>query len=258
MLTALAGMRATLAQVVDMQGTLAQDVAALKLASADDVSFVSPTGKQYEELVDSKINDWLKLRCGLQVVEGSRRGIAATDPSAANFQWDARFSVKCDPDWTAPARSGDFLVYGGSKYLRPAVLPTLRELSPTKFSAAAEYFAVLEYTRFPGWTEEWESSSRKRRTSLLPRLEQRLLVCIQRAKAAGVSTSSVLDVVALVGVVSDDTCKESVEALLSKVPCDYPAIQEMFRNKRFVFFYFAPMLPVGPPVMAEAAGELSL
>jgi len=119
----------------------------------------------------------------------------------------------------------------------------------------AEYFAVLEYTRFPGWSTTWTSSSGKVRQSLLPRLEARLLTCIQRADAAGLPGAGVLDIVALEGVVGEDRCQEAVEAILSKADCPHAQLQKMFKAQRFVFFLCTPMLPSGTAVLMEGGGS---
>ena len=114
----------------------------------------------------------------------------------------------------------------------------------------AEYFAVLEYTRFPGWTASWKQlESGQVRKALLPRLEKRLLVCLQRARAAGVDSTRVVDLVAVVGVVGEDRCQESVEEALSKADCPHASLREMFLARRFVFFSCTPMMPTGAAVL---------
>jgi hypothetical protein len=133
-------------------------------------------------------------------------------------------------------------VYGGHAYQRPEKLPAPRRLSPTE-AAAAEYFAVLECTRHPGWDEGWRSDSGRVQEALLPRLERRLAVCLQRAGAAGVAATSVLDVAALVGVVGKDLCEEAVEAQLARPDCPLPNLRAMFLARRFVFFPRAAALP---------------
>ena len=235
-------------------GDVRREVADLRRAldADDDVSFVSPTGKQYEAFVDTKVDDWLRDFCGLSIVMNSRRGLASTDPAAGGQQWDARFSVVCNLSWAGGARSSSFFVYGGHLYQRPEKLPAPRHLSPTKV-AAAEYFAVLEYTRFPGWHEGWKSDTGKTRKALLPRLEQQLAVCLQRAGAAGIAASNILDIVALVGVVGEDLCQEALEAQLSRPDCPHAHLRAMFTARRFVFFQCVAAIPVGAPVLAVAS-----
>ena len=237
---------ATSAKVDATSGELRAEIEALRLAQeTDDFSFVSPTGKQYETFVDSKIDAWLADQCGLEVM-AARRGIPQTDDAALGVQWDARFSVLCPAEWEQPPPSALMYTFGGGQYARPASIPP-RHISPTK--PMAEYFAVLEYTRFPGWTATWKSDSGLTRKSLLPRLEERLLRCIQRAGAAGVGDTSILNLVAVVGVVGEDRCQESVEATLSKADCPLLNLRALFLERRFVFFYCTPMLPTGAAVL---------
>jgi len=251
----VAGLRADVAVVsADVTGVSA-DVSAMKQAqdAADAATFVSPTGKQYEELACLRLDGWLRGQCGLLVAEGSRRGIPMADPASCGFQWDARLSVTCDraqADPTFPA-SASFLVYGGVAYERPPALPALRNLSPLK-PVHAEYYAVVEFTRWGEWTEDWRTEDgKKRRKTLLGRLNTRVTVCLQRAQNAvpTVVAASVLDVVALAGVVGEHDCREAVEHALSREEsCAFPALRELFRARRFVFFHFVPVLPVGAPL----------
>ena len=209
----------------------------------------------YEELVGTKIDEWLRGVCGLIVAVDSRRGVAGTDPSADGMQWDARLSVTCAREWVAPPRSANFVVFGGADYARPDPLPAPRNLSPLK-PVAAEYLAVLEYTRVDNWYETWKSEGgRKVRKGLLERFERRLAICLQRARAVEpkLAVDTALDVVALVGVVGEFPCRDGVEALLCKADCPYPELQRMFAARRFVFFYFAPLFPLVAPVTTELA-----
>lgn len=236
---------------------LAVDVkAVLQAQAADDKSYMSPTGREYEALASTKSDGWLRDLCGLDIVSDSRRGVADTDPSSGGMQWDARLAVTCVRDWTPPTmRAANFVVFGGLDFARPALLPAPRNMSPGK-PIAAEYLALLEFTRVDNWYETWRSESgRKVRKGLLGRFEQRLAVCVQRARAAEprLEVNTALDVVALVGVVGEFACKEGVEALLAKSDCPFPELQRMFKAHRFVFFYCAPMLPTGAPLMGVPA-----
>jgi hypothetical protein len=67
---------------------------------------------------------------------------------------------------------------------------------------------------------------------------------LQRFKAAGnAASSTVLDAVALVGVVSVAKCHESMEALLASPTCSWPLLKKMHEAKRFVFFYCSAVSP---------------
>jgi hypothetical protein len=104
-----------------------------------------------------------------------------------------------------------------------------------------------------GWHEGWTSATGKIRKALLPRLEARLAICVQRAGAAGIDVKSVLDVVAVVGVVSEDACQEGVEAQLSRPTCPHAHLRAMFLARRFVFFLCVAAIPAGAPVLAAAS-----
>ena len=92
-------------------------------AASDETSYMSPTGRAYEELVGTKIDEWLRSTCGLIVAFDSRRGVPSTDPSAGDMQWDVCLSVTCARDWVAPLRAATFVVFGGADYARPDPLP---------------------------------------------------------------------------------------------------------------------------------------
>ena len=261
MLTGLAELRA---QGTQLGARLDAIQASLQLGDAE--SFMSPTGKQYEVFVDGLIDDWLMQYCGLRIADESRRGIPASDVAAGNMQWDARFSVTLVRGWVSPppAELPRFFVYGArgsGAYSPPGQLAALRKLSPTKPSADAEYFAILEYTRFPGWNEEWKgTSSGKARKALLPRLETRLHVAWERVKSAGqscesASCESVLGAVALVGVVGEYACRESVETQLSNPACAWPLLREMYNAGRFVFFHCTAVVPIGSPLRLAVSDD---
>jgi hypothetical protein len=84
--------------------------------------------------------------------------------------------------------------------------------------------------------------------SIPPRVESRLSMCVERAKAAGCpSNTGVVDVVALVGGVG-----ESVETLLSRNDGSFPLLKQMFNAGRFVFFLCQAVIPVGSPLVSGA------
>ena len=240
------------AKVDATSGELRTEIEALRLA--EDFSFVSPSGKQYVNFVDhfdSKIGAWLAEQCGLKVL-AAQRGLPQSDGASEEMQWDARFSVQCPAEWSQEQPPSALMyTYGGGQYSRPDPIQP-RQISPTK-PLLAEYFAVLEYTRFPGWTSTWKNmDSGQVRKALLPRLETRMLVCIQRAGAAGVESTGILDLVAVVGVVGEDRCQESVEESLSKADCPHVNLRKLFLARRFVFFNCVPMVPSGAAVLLGA------
>jgi hypothetical protein len=230
-----------------------------ELAMDDASSWMSPGGPAYESIVNSHIDEWLHTFCGLRIVASGRRGIPATDEAADGQQWDARFSVLVDTP-LSPSPHADpemFYVYGGGVYTAPSA-PPLRTLSPSKRGEApdAHFFSVLEFTSHPDWTDDWKQTrTGKTRKGLPPRLEKRLAICLERFKAAGnPPESTVLDAVALVGVVSTCKCQESMEALLASPECPWPSLKKMYEARRFVFFYCFVASPRARSSVHGAAG----
>ena len=139
----------------------------------------------------------------------------------------------------------------------------MRQLTPTK-PDRAHFFAVFEYTMYHDWwshvTVEPVNGRKSERKAMSGRLEVRLAQCLQRFDDVpdNTRTNDILDVVAVVGIVSQIRCEEAVTELLSKdKDCPCPLLQQMFRARRFVHFYKAFMLqgsPVPLAVMPAAAG----
>ena len=248
--------------LADMLSELVAQVAVLRskvdtlLLDDSTSSVASPLGKEYERLVDDRVDDWLRELCGLRVLPLSRRRVAEQDPSSGKVEWDGRFSVALIPEWTVPQHAKDFLVYGGGAYLRPpAIAP--RRLSPAKPTLGTEYLAVLEYTRRPGWATVRTDKTGRTHKSLIQRCEERLVTCVERAKAAGMRASTkVTDVVALVGLVGEDDCQESFEAQMSAPRCPQPLLQALFRERRVVFFRCSFKLNVKASPIASPRREL--
>ena len=219
----------------------------------DAVTFMSPTGYQYEVSADSAIDELLARFCGLRVSPSGRRSIPQSAMGSGGFQWDARFDVTVVEDW-APMDDATFYVYSGGQYLRPIPV-LLRQLSPTK-RTKAQYYAVLEYTMYHDWYADVtidNGVSIKKRHSLPSRLEQRLATCLRRFNdtPGNARTEDVLDVASVVGVVSTISHSEAINELLSKRDCPYPLLQQMYSARRFVFFFRAQMIPQGSPVVLE-------
>ena len=238
------------------------ELSGIKAAMTDATSFVSPTGAQYESDADKTIDGLLEQFCGLRVLPSGRRSIASTAAATSNFQWDGRFSVTLVDSWE-PATDTSFSVYGGGAFLRPLPPPEpMRQLTPTKRDLA-HFFAVFEYTMHYDWwhdvTLESHKGRKTERKSMSKRLELRLALCLQRFNAVpnNTFTEDVLDVVSVVGIVSQVRCEEAVNELLSNdKDCPCPLLQRMYRARRFVHFHKAPMLPQGSPIaLAPAASS---
>jgi len=168
-------------------------------------------------------------------------------------------------DSWGPAIDASFNVYGGgASFLRPPPPEPMRQLSPTK-PDRAHFFAVFEYTMYHDWwsdvTVEPVNGRKSERKAMSRRLEIRLAQCLQRFNdvPGNTRTSDILDVVAVVGIVSQIRCEEAVTELLSKdKDCPFLLLQRMFCAHRFVHFYKAFMLqgspiPLAPSVMPAAA-----
>ena len=196
----------------------------------------------------------------MQVLSSGRRSIACADAASGGFQWDGRFSVELLDSWT-PVIDASFNVYSGGAFSRAPSPEPKRQLSPSK-PDKAHYFAVFECTMYHEWwsdvTVEPINGRKSERKAMPKRLEVRLSKCLQRFNIA--PTNNILDVVAVVGIVSQIRCEEAVTELLSKdKDCPFPLLQQMFRARRFVHFYKAFMLqgspvPLAPSVMPAAAG----
>jgi hypothetical protein len=144
--------------------------------------------------------------CGLEV----SRGTALDRRTLLGQQWDFRAPVRCAATRGDPRNvSGTFEAFLSEEgYIRPPNIPT-RVITPTKAGGAAEpiaaeYLAVFEITSGPNWT--------RGHRPLLPRLETRLRLSLERAKAHGYLAShhTITDLVAVVGVVSPHECSRSV------------------------------------------------
>jgi hypothetical protein len=98
--------------------------------------------------------------------------------------------------------------------------------------ADREFMALFEITQEERWATRGEASS-----YLLPRLEARLQLTLDRARDAageGCPDLSVLDAVAVVGVFSPDSCKEAVLAEV-KEDSAYVLLYAMMKASRFIW-----------------------
>jgi hypothetical protein len=241
---------------LEAQGKALAELQAELKEHSEGFSVVSPTGGQYQTFIDGRINELLEHFCGLRDA-GGRRGIPASDPASGNIEWDGRFSVMLLPDWTAPVADLNFTVYGGfTSFHRPPLegMQT-RRLSPTKSYPPAHYFAVMEYTAHSEWWRELFDKGKKTiRRSLLSRLEERLVITLDRFKAArNPRKSTILDAVAAVGVVSPVDNKANVDSVMGGgSSCPYPLLYQMMFAGRFVHFTVPAALQVRQPPLASS------
>lgn len=249
-------------QLERLQSDVKAGLADVKSAMNDAATFVSPTGQQYEADADKDIDGLLERNCGLRIIATvGPRSIPATAPESGKIQWDGRFFVTfCEK--ALPAISS-CTVYGGGEYKRP-ISVQLRSLSPTK-AAKAQYFAVFEYTLYYDWYADVRivsGGSTRTRDSLLPRLEKRLNLCMRRYNdtPGNAYTDDVLQVVAVVGVVSQSGHVQTVGDILASGDNSLKLLKTMYKHHRFVHFQKASMIPQAAPMqlapsLSAAAGE---
>ncbi len=89
---------------------------------------------------------------------------------------------------------------------------------------SSDYMAIFEITSKKRWTE-----------SLVPRLEWRLMVTLDRARAIYPSVTGILDAVAIIGVLGVVDRKESIAERVTST--DTPLLHQMMEPGRFVFVY---------------------
>ena len=255
------------------------ELAALKAASSEDspsaLTFSSVRGAEYEALANNNIHIFLSEWCGLNLMSELPTGVAATEEGKLNSQWDGLFSLLLLAPWAPRSllemESRKHVLYGqhaaGAKagYSRPEVLVDARprQLTPTKerggVSTRCDYLGVFEYTMLDNWSVDTEVVQKSPlraptsppskaksivRNSLLPRLNNRLDNALLRAKIAAAEDGAPLptrvsDIVAVVGVVGQCACKESVNDLLASPTGKrrWPHLHEMMERRRFVFFH---------------------
>lgn len=196
-------------------------------------------------------------------------------------QWDGRFFLLVEDTGPLPPLASfhaqRHVLYGthsageSAGFLRPSSRER-RFLTPTKqrgdVSTACEFLGVFEYTMVDKWPNVVRYSSplaeatkpgKPDRGSLLPRLNDRLDWCLKRAQEASKaeekpSPSSVGEVVAVVGVVGQFACSESVNTLVASEmgKAAWPHLFEMMERRRFVFFHLLAGKRVSSPVVLGA------
>jgi hypothetical protein len=201
-------------------------------APADDASAVTPAA--YEARARLALPALLEERCGLRVVADA--SVHRGQPNdilmdGRSVEWDFRAPVvilATEP--AASAASEGFQVYPThARYNRPSRPPALRNLTPTKTAggavAACHFIAIFEVTTAEKWSR-----------ALLGRLERRLCVSLDRARSQEAlgDINSVLDVVAVVGVVSPFNCLQSVTFKLAN-DASLVQLRAMAAARRFVW-----------------------
>ena len=243
----------------------------LDAIDAEAGTLVSPHSHNpaYEHLAYQFIIANMPQLCGW-TVQG-RIPIQRFQGDLSDFEWDARVfldSVPLSPAGTLTLLSPDgrdFIVYGGyALFNRPPAVDK-RALSPFRsrssgLRVSAEYLGIFEVTRVYDWTRQSGT-----RGPLLPRLERRLWVSLERALAVAAEAglpkpSSILDVVGVIGVCGVNDCGASVSGALSSDAGrgEFPLLSLLFAAGRFIFIRVPErQLPsrLAPPGLTEVVPE---
>lgn len=180
-------------------------------AAVEGESAATPAA--YEEGGRAYISGELERRFGLRAVlcaSAHRLEGEIMDDAHSSVEWDFRMPVTVSAAPTHPGKAADFLVFPDKdQYARPPQPAIGRHLTPSKLPGGAEplpcdYAAIFEITTSGYWPK-----------ALLPRLEARLRVSLDRARALTAGIEGILDVCAVIGVVSPLTCQRGVAARIT-------------------------------------------
>lgn len=211
---------------------LRTEVASLRAQMADDAVESVATPRAYEDSARSFLLSELERRFGLRAIAGAspHRLEGEIGLAGDSAEWDFRLPVTVFAPPTHPTKSLDFVIFPDKeRYVCPPRPTEARRLTPTRTPGAVappvcDYMVVFEITTSDRWPR-----------GLLPRLEQRLRVTLDRARAqpgqGGIE--DVLSVCAVIGVVSPFACEESVGARVSET--SFPLLFRMMSEARFVW-----------------------
>ena len=249
---------ATLASLTASQAATATSLAKIAAAlrnGADEASAATPAG--YVERGRRLLRAQLERRCGLRILAGAalqRLEGGAIDADGRSVEWDfcAPAAISSLPPSAAAEDASFAIYYTHAAYIRPLRPQQPRHLMPSKAPGelhpiACDFMAVFEITTSSNWAK-----------LLLICLEERLRVSLQRACAMdgasadggggsgggssdgkGSSSASdrkalsILDVVAVIGVVSPFSCRRGVAARLAADGA-LVLLREMAQAGRFV------------------------
>ncbi len=202
-------------------------------AAAGDDATTAETPAAYESRARRTLISELERHCGLRVLTGASTHRLQGDILGAggrSVEWDFRAPVTVfDVPPSHSSASDEFIIYPKHpSYARPPRPSEPRTLTPTKVVGGAaappcDFLAIFEVTTKEKWSAE-----------LLPRLEERLFLSLDRARSNATSEiAGILDVVAVVGVVSPFSCQRSVAQRLATN--SHRLLGEMATAGRFVF-----------------------
>jgi hypothetical protein len=253
------------AELAEDQAQLVKDVLALTSRLAIGDHKVQALRKVYEDLGRGLIAKELGPRFGLRIMDGavgpSRAEGEIHDPTSADppAQWDYRMPViVLGPPPAIPTAAKDFLVYGHSAYSRPLAPAQERHLTPKAVrgggppaSAEEPPLILCHYMVIFEISMTWVARS------LLARLERRLYISLDRARAQDLGINNILDVVAVIGIVAPNSfTKEVAKTVVAK---SYPHLHAMMTAGRFVWLMKAAIDPLAgsPRTVASAPAVLA-
>jgi hypothetical protein len=229
-------------EVIESQEALAVKFEGLLARVGGDDAASAATPAQYEVRGRQFLLAQFERRFGLRVVGNSFARSSgeireAGSPSAERtFQWDFRAPVNVNRSGVSHGgAAGDFVIYPAREtYGLPPTPPRARVLTPNKavgagntlVDVASDYMAVFEITA-------GDFARSRRSPGLLQRLEERLRVSFDRARAIDDSSESVLDVVAVIGIVSPISCYQYVGEKCTAAA--FPHLSQMMAASRFVW-----------------------
>lgn len=244
----------------------------MDLVDAEAGTLVSPHSHNtaYEHLAYSFIIHNMPRMCGW-TVQG-KIPIQRFQHDLSDFEWDARVFLDSVPLSAAGTLTllnpdgRDFIVYGGHRIFNRPPAVEKRPLSPFRKRLSrrnrvmAEYIGIFEVTRVYDWTQRSAT-----RGPLLPRLELRLSVSLERALAVAAEVGSpapsgILDVVGVVGVCGINDCFAAVSGTLGTAAGqgEFPLLSKLFAAGRFIFIRVPELqLPsrLAPPGTSEVVPE---
>jgi hypothetical protein len=255
----------TLAQQIFVTKQMAEaveDVSALKDRLASSDRDAQAQQRLYEDLGRGLIAQNLGPRFGLRIVDGavgpSRAEGEIFDPASADppAQWDYRMPVVVlGTPPLIPMAAKDFVIYNHNAYVCPPAPAQERHLAPTKavrgggrLASADEpllilchFMVIFEITMAKSWV------ARK----VLARLERRLYISLDRARAQDQGINNILDVVAVVGIVAPNSFTR--EVVKNVVKTSYPHLHAMMTAGRFVWLMKAAIATGGSPRTVASA-----
>jgi hypothetical protein len=204
---------------------------AARLAAEEGESAGTPAA--YEESGREFLIRELERRFGLRIVPDARihrLNHEFADGGGASMEWDFRAPVLVSNPPSHAMEAADMVIYPDQeRYVSPPRVERGRHLTPTKVPGSealptCDYMAIFEITTRENWPK-----------TLLPRLEARLRITLDRARAHSppeLGESGILDVCGVIGIVTPHAKKDSVATRVKAET--FPLLNAMMESGRFV------------------------